>query len=265
MISNKEKLSLLKEKQAFFFDLDGTVYLEDKIFDGVTEVIELLKARGKNFFFLSNNSSKSTRDYLKKLRGLNLDVNEDHIILSQHPTIKYLKDNNYEKVFLLGTTSLKKEFTRKGFFLTDKDPEIVVLAFDQELTYDKLVKASYLLQDGLPYIATHPDDRCPTKKGYIPDVGGFISMLYKTTNRKPEIFGKPNREMLLFKLNQLNLSTDKAVMFGDRLYTDIRMGEEARVTTCCVLSGETDLKSIKKSKYQPDFVIEGLWELLPIL
>ncbi|MGV9172211.1 MAG: HAD-IIA family hydrolase [Promethearchaeia archaeon] len=265
MISNNEELQILKDKQAFFFDLDGTIYLENHLFNGVLELIETLKKQKKHFFFLSNNSSKSTQDYLKKLQGLNLNVTEDNIILSQHPTIKYLKDNKYQKIFLLGTTSLKQEFLKKGFRLTDKDPEILVLAFDQELTYEKLVKASYLLQDGIPYIATHPDDRCPTQKGYIPDAGGFISLLYKTVERKPQIFGKPNKEMLLFKLQQLDLPREKAVMFGDRLYTDIRMGIEAGITTCGVLSGETDQKTLKESDYQPDFVIEGLWTLLTIL
>ncbi|MFO8019221.1 MAG: HAD-IIA family hydrolase [Promethearchaeia archaeon] len=265
MITPDEELRILREKQAFFFDLDGTVYLEDHLFDGILEVIGKLKTQRKDFFFFSNNSSRSTKDYLKKLTRLNLDVTERNIILSQHPTIQYLKENGYEKIFLLGTTSLKHEFTRKGFHLTDEDPEILVLAFDQELTYEKLVTASYLLQDGIPYIATHPDDRCPTQRGYIPDVGGFISMLYKTTDRKPQIFGKPNKEMLLFKLRQLDLPREKAVMFGDRLYTDIRMGLEAGITTCCVLSGETDQTALKASDYRPDFVIEGLWDLLPIL
>jgi len=129
-----------------------------------------------------------------------LKATRENIILSQHPTISYLKKNNYTTVFLLGNESLKKEFIEEGFALSESNPEIIVLAFDQELTYNRLEKASYLLQKGLPYIATHLDDKCPTEDGFIPDAGGIAALLYKTTERMPVVFGKPNKEMLLFKL-----------------------------------------------------------------
>jgi HAD superfamily hydrolase (TIGR01450 family) len=236
------------------------------LFDGVLELVQTLRRNNKQFYFLSNNSSKSTTDYLKKLNRLNLNITRENIILSQHPTIDFLKKNAFEKVFLLGTQSLKREFLRNGFILTETDPEILVLAFDQELNYETLVEASYFLQEDIPYIATHLDDRCPTERGYIPDAGGIASLLYKTTGRMPRVFGKPNKEMLLYKLDSMNISPKEAVMFGDRLYTDIKMGINAGVTTCCVLSGEITIEMIKDSKeYKPDFIIEGIWEFLEAL
>ena len=255
----------LIEKEVFFFDLDGTLYLGNRLFEGVPEIIKWLKEERKIFFFLSNNSSRSTSDYLKKLEKMNLDITLENIILSQHPTIDYLKENNYKRIFLMGTQSLKKEFENEGFLLTEEEPEILVLAFDQELTYDRLVKASYFLQNNIPYIATHLDNRCPTEEGYIPDAGGIASLLYKATERMPRVFGKPNKEMLLFKLKQLKTPVNSAIIFGDRLYTDILMGKNAKVTTCCVLSGETTLEMIKKSEDKPDFVMKGIWELLNLL
>lgn len=255
----------LIEKDVFFFDLDGTLYLGNRLFEGVPEIVTWLKKERKRFFFLSNNSSRSTSDYLKKLEKMNLDVSLENIILSQHPTIDYLKENSYKKIFLMGNQSLKKEFENEGFLLTEEDPEILVLAFDTELTYDRLAKASYLLQNNIPYIATHLDNRCPTEEGYIPDAGGMASLLYKTTERMPRVFGKPNKEMLLFKLKQLKMTVNSAIIFGDRLYTDILMGKNANITTCCVLSGETTLELIKKSKNKPDFIVDGIWELLSLL
>jgi HAD superfamily hydrolase (TIGR01450 family) len=158
------------------------------------------------------------------------------------------------------------EFEEEGFTITDVDPEILVLAFDKELTYKRLVRASYLLQNDIPYIATHLDNRCPVEDGYIPDAGGIAMLLYKTTERMPKVFGKPNKEMLLFKLEQLGIKPNKAVMIGDRLYTDIRMGHDAGITTCCVLSGETNLKMINESNaIKPDHIIEGVWVLLEML
>jgi len=257
MSSINKSIAELRRKKVFFFDLDGTLYLGNKLFDGVIELIEALKEHGKRYFFLSNNSSKSTSDYLKKLNELNLNATRENVILSQHPTISYLKKNNYNTVFLLGN--------EEGFTLSESNPEIIVLAFDQELTYNRLTKASYLLQKGLPYIATHLDDKCPTEDGFIPDAGGIAALLYKTTERMPIVFGKPNKEMLLFKLREIEVKPQEAVMFGDRLYTDIKMGLDAGVTTCCVLSGETTLEMINKSKSEkPDFIINGIWDVLEI-
>jgi len=262
MSSIKKLLPELGKKKVYFFDLDGTIYLGNQLFSGVKELVETLYDLEIPFFFLSNNSSKSTSDYIKKLKNLNLKVKNTNLILSQHPTINYLKRENYEKIYLLGTESLKREFQQEGFILTDSDPEIVVLAFDQELTYERLVKSSEMLQEGIPYIATHLDDRCPTEKGYIPDAGGIAALLFKTVEKMPRVFGKPNKEMLLFKLRELEINPKDAIMFGDRLYTDIKMGNEAGVTTCCVLSGETTLEMIEKSElYKPDYVIDGIWDL----
>ena len=265
MSSINKSITELRKKKVFFFDLDGTLYLGNKLFDGVIEMLEALKIQGKRYFFLSNNSSKSTSDYLKKLNKLNLNATRENIILSQHPTISYLKKNNYKTVFLLGNESLKKEFIKEGFTLSESNPEIIVLAFDQELTYNRLTKASHWLQKGVPYIATHLDDKCPTEDGFIPDAGGIAALLYKTTERMPVVLGKPSKEMLLFKLRDIKVKPQDAVMFGDRLYTDIKMGIDAGVTTCCVLSGETTLEMINKSKSEkPDFIINGIWEILEI-
>ncbi|MFW9899591.1 MAG: HAD-IIA family hydrolase [Candidatus Thorarchaeota archaeon] len=265
MLDNESKLLELKEKKVYFFDLDGTIYVGNKLFDGVSDLLVLLRKKNKNIFFLSNNSSLSTTDYLKKLNRLNLNATKENLILSQHPTIDYLIEKNYKKIFLLGTKSLRNEFKKEGFELTEDEPEILILAFDQELNYNSLVKASYLLQHNIPYIATHLDNRCPTENGYIPDAGGIAALLYKATERLPKAFGKPNKEILLFKLNQLSIPPKDAVIFGDRLYTDIKMGIKAGITTCCVLSGETTLEMIKESEYKPDFIINGIWEFYNLM
>jgi len=245
--------------------LDGTIYLDGILFENIKELINLIRSLNKKYYFLSNNSSISTNDYYKKLKKVGLDIKKENIIISTHPTIQYLKNTNFKKIFLLGTKSLKYEFVKNGFELTDKDPQIVVLAFDKELTYEKLEKASYFLQKDLPYIATHPDKVCPTRNGYIPDVGAIIALLHESTGRLPKIFGKPNKEMLLFKLRELNLTPKDAVLIGDRLYTDIRMGIEAQVMTICVLTGETSIEMIKQSEFKPDIILDKATDLIKYL
>jgi len=128
-----------------------------------------------------------------------------------------------------------------------------------------LETAAYLLQENIPYIATHPDVKCPTKRGYIPDAGSFIALLYESTGKKPKIFGKPNKEMILFKLRELGFNPRDAVIVGDRLYTDIRMGIEAGVTTICVLTGETSREMIEKSEFKPDIILNKATDLLKFL
>ena len=204
MSSLEKFFTELEKKKVYFFDLDGTIYLGNQLFRGAIELIEILNIKEISFFFLSNNSSKSTSDYIKKLHRLNLNVTRDNLILSQHPTIDYLKSENYEKIFLLGTESLKREFHQEGFILTESNPEIIVLAFDQELTYERLVKASYMLQEGIPYIATHLDDRCPTEKGYIPDAGGIAALLFKAAEKIREYL-----ENLIKKCSSSNLRSLK--------------------------------------------------------
>lgn len=261
----KKIVEIINNKKVFFFDLDGTLYLEDLLFDRVQELINLLRTHNKIIFFLSNNSSISTKDYLKKLKNLGLNAKLEDIIISTHPTIQYLKEKNIKKIFLLGTKSLQTEFTENGFENTDIDPEIVVLGFDKELTYDKLVKASNFLQNDVPYVATHPDKVCPTNTGYIPDVGSMIALLYESTGKKPKIFGKPNKEMLLFKLRELKIPKVAAIIVGDRLYTDIRMGREADITTICVLSGESSRMMIENSEFKPDIILNKATDLIELL
>jgi len=258
-------ISKLKEKKVFFFDLKGIIYLEGEIFEGIHDLIKSMNNFGSKFFFLSNNSSFSTEEYLNKLKKLGLKIEKDNIIISTHPTIQYLKENKFKRIYLLGTKSLQSEFIKDGFILTDDDPEILVLGFDKELTYTKLETAAYLLQENIPYIATHPDVKYLTKRGYIPDAGSIIALLYESTGKKPKIFGKPNKEMILFKLRELGINPRNAVIVGDRLDTDIRMGIEAGVTTICVLTGETSREMIEKSEFKPDIILNKTTDLLKFL
>ena len=238
-------LKLIAEKSIFFLDLDGTIYLGNEIFSGVIELLDLLRMKDKKFYFLSNNSSYSTKDYVKKLNNLDINVDSENIILSQHPTIAYLKSKNFKKIFLLGTQSLKEEFLEHGFILTPDNPEIVVLAFDKELTYERLVIASNLLQQNTPYIATHLDNRCPTEDGYIPDAGGIASLLHKTVERMPRVFGKPNKEMILYKLKEISANPEDAVYYDEnrqfaRVQIGIRRGDHCPKTTFEYFRGDKD-------------------------
>jgi HAD superfamily hydrolase (TIGR01450 family) len=146
-----------------------------------------------------------------------------------------------------------------GFRLVQEDPEWLVLGFDTTLTYDKLWRLCDLVRQGLPYLATHPDLNCPIPGGFMPDIGAMIAFIQASTGREPDIvIGKPNRLIVDLLARKLNLPVEKMTMIGDRLYTDIALGQSAGVATVLVLSGETRLEDLEGSPFQPDYVFDDL-------
>ena len=133
------------------------------------------------------------------------------------------------------------------------------MGFDTSLTYKKLWKLCDYVRDGLPYIATHPDYNCPTENGFMPDIGAMIAFVKAATGRDPDlIIGKPNPFIVDALAMKLNLKIDEMAMVGDRLYTDIALGNTSGITTCLVLSGETQQSDIEQSEFKPDYIFDNL-------
>ena len=178
-------------------------------------------------------------------------------------TISYLKSNYPGKhVFLVGTQSLHSNFQQEGIVLVEKDPEVLVLGYDTELTYQKLVDFCLYLRQGLPYVATHPDLNCPSPIGPLPDIGSFMSLIQTSTGRMPDVvLGKPNPGIVQELAKGWGVKVSEILMVGDRLYTDIALGKTAGVKTALVLSGETRREDLAIAKIQPDLVFENLTDL----
>lgn len=254
----------LKDITTFLLDLDGTFYLGDELFPWSLPFVEACKQFGKRFIFVTNNSSQNGAHYVSKLRSMGVEITADQVFTSGQATIFYLKKYSYpKKIYLLGTPALEEEFSAEGFCLTDKDPEAVVLGFDLTLTYEKLERACHFIRKGLPFIATHPDFNCPTPQGPIPDCGSMIALITASTGVKPKVIGKPNAEMIEALRAKYGLEDPKtAAMVGDRLYTDIAMGNAAGITSILVLSGETTRDDLAGSDTRPDISVEHLGELI---
>ena len=160
---------------------------------------------------------------------------------------------------MVGTPALEEEFRQHGFQLDDEHPQRIVLGFDTTLTYQKLWKLCDFVRAGLPYIATHPDFNCPTETGFMPDIGAMIAFVHASTGREPDlVVGKPNRMIVDTVAGKLGLKIEEMAMVGDRLYTDIALGQTSGITTCLVLSGETHLEDLKDSPHQPAYCFENL-------
>jgi len=250
----------LSTARGFLLDMDGTFYLSDRLLDGALRFVDLVRAQGKDFLFLTNNSSRDRRQYADKITRLGLPLAEEKVLTSGEATALYLRQKAPgADVFLVGTPSLEAEFRQHGFRLVADKPAWLVLGFDTTLTYQKLWKLCDLVRAGIPYIATHPDFNCPTETGWMPDVGAMMAFVRAATGREPElVVGKPNRLIVDVAAHKLDLEVDQLVMIGDRLYTDIALGQNSGITTVLVLSGETRRQDLDDSPYQPDYVFENL-------
>ncbi|MBY2476720.1 HAD-IIA family hydrolase [Clostridioides difficile] len=259
-------MTSISDIKCFLLDMDGTFYLGDKIIEGAIDFLELLEAQDKQYLFLTNNSSKNKHCYQEKLKKLGCDVSADKIFTSGEATTIYLnKLKPNAKVFLLGTSMLEEEFKLAGFELVtnrEKSPDYIVLGFDTTLTYNKLWMACDFIREGKPYIATHPDYNCPLDGGkFMPDAGAIIDLIAASTGKRPYIVGKPNPEIIDAICNKYGYVKDEIAMIGDRLYTDIKTGIDADITSVLVLSGETSILDYKNSEIKATYVFPSLKEI----
>ncbi len=263
---DKSGREALRGKKLFLLDMDGTVYLDETLFDGSKDLLSYIRSIGGRAIFLSNNSSRGTEAYIAKLARMGIAAGPEDFVTSADATVDYL-ERTYQKtdlIYVCGTESLKKMLRDAGFCLcetADEAVKLVLLGYDTELTYKKLTDCCKLLNRGKDYLATHPDLVCPVSYGYAPDCGSVINMLETATGRRPEIIGKPKPEMVFLAMKRTGFSPEETLVIGDRLYTDIACGVHAGVDTAFVLSGEGVPSDIEKYGIHPDFIFENIREL----
>ena len=258
----------IKDKKLFLLDMDGTIYLDDNLFDGVLEFLEYVKDIGGKYVFLTNNSSKSVDKYIQKLKKLGISSGKDDFLTSADATVLYLKEKAYNKIYAFGTNSFKQQLSSSGLPITDTlsdDIDCLCMAFDTELTFKKLEDACRLLNRDIDYIATNPDWVCPTEYGYVPDCGSVAEMIYNATKKRPKFIGKPEPEMVYLAIEKYGFKKEDAVIIGDRLYTDIACGKNAGICSIFVLSGEGTTEDIAKYNVTPDFTYKNIKELYDYL
>ncbi|HOB63531.1 MAG: HAD-IIA family hydrolase [Clostridiales bacterium] len=256
-------MELKIDAEVFLFDLDGTVYLGDQPIDGAIETLKMLTAMGKKVFFLTNNSSKDKSEYVLKLNKIGYPAVKEQVLTSTMATIQYLNTRRKGKsVYPIGTPTFVAEIKAAGIEVKE-DADIVLLAFDTTLTYDKIWKANILLEKGREFMATHPDIVCPSDIGDMPDVGALMALLECSCGRAPSVIcGKPYSPMAEIINSIVNVEKEKIVMVGDRLYTDILFGINNGYQSLLVLSGETTPEMLASSGIQPTHVLPSVKEII---
>ncbi len=261
---------LVSKLKLFLFDMDGTLYLGNRLYDFTPELLQVIRETGRKYLFITNNSSKSVEDYVKKLEKMGISATREDFMTSSQATAYYLhKHHEGKTLYVCGTESLKEELRREGFTVTTelKQVECIVMGFDTELTFQKLHDVSYLLltRPELPYIATNPDLVCPTEFGSVPDCGSVCAAIKNATGKEPIVIGKPSPLMAQLAMDKMGIGKDATCVVGDRIYTDIKSGLNAGVTGILVLSGETTEEILAQSPDKPHLVLEHAGLLIPAL
>lgn len=277
----RERLSKIRH---LALDMDGTIYLGSTLFPYTLKFLADMKEAGIGYSFLTNNPSRSVADYLKKLEGLGIQADEKNMYTTSLAAIDYIRTHYPEakRLFLLGTPSMISQFEKAGFESCADDPDdvpdVLVVAFDMTLNYQRLCRAAWWASQGVPYVATNPDRVCPTdQKVVLVDCGSMCKCIEHATGRQPDItLGKPDPNMLYGIMERLDLKPEEVAMVGDRIYTDTATAHNAGAFGVLVLSGETTLDVVEKVAeddrtnpapefFPPDLVCRDVKELGELL
>lgn len=250
-------------------DLDGTVYLGDSPIPGARGAIETLRDDGVAVLFLTNKAIERRSDYSEKLTNLGIPTSPEEVVNSSAITSAYLRNNHAsDPVFVVGEEPLCQELRESGLELTHDPAEtaVILASMDRHLDYETLTTALHAMDDDTAFLATNPDRTCPTQAGEIPDCGAMVGAIEGATGRElDQVLGKPAQTTIDAATRMVGVAPERCLMIGDRLETDVRMGNRAGMTTVLVLSEVTDRETLNGSSIQPDHVIDSLADFDSVL
>lgn len=254
--------------RGYLLDLDGTIYLGDKVIPAGKRFIERLQQQHIPYLLVTNNSSRLPNEVVHRLKtNFDIEVQESEVYTSSMATAEYLDElNRGKKVYVIGQDGLKHMLIKYGYHIVDSHcdyPDYVVVGLDQQLTYEKLKEASLSILQGAQFIGTNPDRNIPTHEGLFPSAGPTLSYLETATQVTPTIIGKPNAIMMDHAVSHLGVSKDEVVMVGDNYETDIKAGLNNHIPSLLVLSGFTKKEDIPHLEEMPTHIVDSLddWKL----
>lgn len=260
MILRGSDLDKLRSIKSFVIDMDGVLYRGQEPLPGAQDFLNHLQEQGVPFILATNNSARTPRQYVAKLRAMGIEVTEHHILTSALAAALYLSQiaPPRAKVYVIGEDGLISAVEEQGFLSTDKDVDLVVAGLDSQLTYEKLKIATLAIRAGASFIGTNPDTTLPSEEGLVPGSGAILAALEAATGVPPLIIGKPQPILLRLAMEKLGVTPDCTAIIGDRLETDILGGKEVDLITVLVLTGISDREELETSPFQPDLVFDDI-------
>jgi HAD superfamily hydrolase (TIGR01450 family) len=232
---------MFEKYEGFIFDLDGTIYRGEKLIPNADKTVNQIKASGKKTIFISNKTTGTVEDYNKFLISKGVHVDTDEIINSTVVIKNYLADNySNQKYFAIGEKLFIEQIESLDLSFSSDPSEIDVLivTLDRTLNYEKLEIAARALENGAKFFAANIDDTCPVDDGEVLDAGATISALEKRTHKKLELhFGKPSQFMFEEIKKRIKVDLNKTLLIGDRLETDIALGNNFGIDSALVSTG----------------------------
>jgi NagD protein len=253
----------IKSKAGFIIDMDGVIYHGNKILPGVQDFLAWMETNGKNYLFLTNASQRTPKELHEKLLRLGINVTDDHFYTSALATASFLASQKPNgSAYIIGDAGLIHALYSVGYTTNNVNPDYVVVGDTSGYNFEKIETAVNLVLSGARLIGTNPDVSGPVENGITPSVKALIAPIEIASGKKAYFVGKPNPLMMRIALKRLGVRREDAVVIGDRMDTDIRCGLESEIDTLLVLSGITSREDINKYPYRPQYVLNGVVDLV---
>jgi 4-nitrophenyl phosphatase len=253
--------------KALILDMDGVLWRDTVPIVDLPSLFRKIDERGWSTVFVTNNATRTVKQYVEKLASFGVPAKQDQIINSGLATAIYLKGKypSGGPVFSIGEEGLFRTLAEFGFDQSENGPLAVIGSLDRALNFNKLTIAANFIRSGVPFIGTNPDPSLPTPNGYIPGTGSILAALEAASGKKPLIIGKPSPTMYNMALQSLQIKPENALVVGDRMTTDIVAGIEAGCMTALVLTGVSDEATLKAFEYKPTYVAQNVAQLVDSL
>ncbi len=248
----------------YLIDMDGVLYRGSQMIPGADRFIRASRAADVPFLFLTNNSQRTRRDVATRLQRLGIDVGEDHVFTCAMATARFLaRQKPNGTAYVIGEGGLLTALHNNGYAIVDRDPDYVVVGEGRTFTFEVIEAALNMVLGGAKLVATNMDPNCPTQHGSRPGCGAVVAMLESASGIKAFSVGKPSPVMLRGARKELGLESDKTVVIGDTMETDILGGTQLGYKTMLVLSGSTRRDDLARYAYRPDLIVESIADLSP--
>lgn len=248
--------------KSYLIDMDGVIVRGSELIPGADAFLNRLHDRQIKFLILTNNPIYTPIDLQHRLQRIGISVTVEHLYTSAIATARFLKSQlPGGTAFIIGESGLSQALHDAGYVLTDHDPDYVVVGETTSLSYERLTQAVRLVSRGARFIATNPDPNGPGEGGLVPACGAITAFIQSATGVEPYFVGKPNALTMRTALRYLGEHSDNAIMVGDRMDTDIRVGTEAGLETVLVLTGVTRREMVDRFPYRPTRIVESVADL----
>jgi len=261
-------MSLSENLKALIIDMDGVIWKADAPIGDLTAIFNRIRARGLKFVFATNNSTKTSDQYVEKLKGLGVDVEPWQVVTSSQAAARAVAQAfpRGTKALVIGEEGLRQPLEQEGFELVSVEnapqAQVVVMGMDRSVSFEKLSEATLLIRNGVHFYATNTDKTFPTPRGQIPGAGAWVSVITTATDVQPIVTGKPFPFLMDLSLEKLGTQKKETLVIGDRLETDIAAGQAVGCPTALVLSGVSTREQAEHWAPKIDMIVENLATLI---